>query len=209
MAEYYERVLLNHILSAYDPCKGMCVYFTPMRPAHYRVYGSEDHSFWCCNQSGLETPAKLNRMVFTKQGRDLMVNLFVPAAVTWKERHVSLIQQASMPESPEVTLILKTGRDRELGLLVRKPSWSPEAVLTLNGPDNRPGDGFGRLLGRPGAVERDGYAENRLQPAHHGRKTTRLGALFGIALRALCTGRAHGYGLSARLVLAGDRQRGQ
>ncbi|MFR9251289.1 MAG: beta-L-arabinofuranosidase domain-containing protein [Alistipes shahii] len=41
MAEYYERVLLNHILSAYDPCKGMCVYFTPMRPAHYRVYGSE------------------------------------------------------------------------------------------------------------------------------------------------------------------------
>ena len=133
MAEYYERVLLNHILSAYDPCKGMCVYFTPMRPAHYRVYGSEDHSFWCCNQSGLETPAKLNRMVFTKQGRDLMVNLFVPAAVTWKERHVSLIQQASMPESPEVTLILKTGRDRELGLLVRKPSWSPEAVLTLNG----------------------------------------------------------------------------
>lgn len=133
MAEYYERVLLNHILSAYDPYKGMCVYFTPMRPAHYRVYGSEDHSFWCCNQSGLETPAKLNRMVFTKQGRDLMVNLFVPAAVTWKERHVSLIQQASMPESPEVTLILKTGRDRELGLLVRKPSWSPEAVLTLNG----------------------------------------------------------------------------
>ncbi len=57
MAEYYERVLLNHILSAYDPCRGMCVYFTPMRPAHYRVYGSEDHSFWCCNQSGLETPA--------------------------------------------------------------------------------------------------------------------------------------------------------
>lgn len=133
MAEYYERVLLNHILSAYDPCKGMCVYFTPMRPAHYRVYGSEDHSFWCCNQSGLETPAKLNRMVFTKQGRDLMVNLFVPAAVTWKERDISLIQQASMPESPEVTLILQTGRERDLGLLVRKPSWSPEAVLTLNG----------------------------------------------------------------------------
>ena len=133
MAEYYERVLLNHILSAYDPCRGMCVYFTPMRPAHYRVYGSEDHSFWCCNQSGLETPAKLNRMVFTKQGRDLMVNLFVPAVATWTERDISLTQQASMPESPEVTLILKTGRDRELGLLVRKPSWSPEAVLKLNG----------------------------------------------------------------------------
>lgn len=133
MAEYYERVLLNHILSAYDPCKGMCVYFTPMRPAHYRVYGSEDHSFWCCNQSGLETPAKLNRMIFTKQGKDLMVNLFVPAAVTWTERNISLMQHAALPESPHVTLVLQTARDRELRLLVRRPSWSPDADLAING----------------------------------------------------------------------------
>ena len=36
-AAYYERTLFNHILSAYDPVKGMCCYFTSMRPGHYRI----------------------------------------------------------------------------------------------------------------------------------------------------------------------------
>lgn len=44
-ASYYERVLFNHILSAYDPEKGMCCYFTSMRPGHYRIYASRDSSF--------------------------------------------------------------------------------------------------------------------------------------------------------------------
>ena len=133
LAEYYERVLLNHILAAYDPCKGMCCYFTPMRPGHYRVYGSKDRSFWCCNQSGLETPAKLGRMIFAKRDGDLLVNLFVPARVDWRERQIILTQYASLPESSEVTLVLESGRDRDFRLLVRDPGWSSETRLQLNG----------------------------------------------------------------------------
>ena len=34
--DYYERVLYNHILANYDPEEGMCVYYTPMRPGHYK-----------------------------------------------------------------------------------------------------------------------------------------------------------------------------
>ena len=133
MADFYERVLLNHILPAYDPQRGMCCYFTPMRPAHYRIYGSEEGSFWCCNQSGLETPAKLTRFVFTRQGDDPMVNLFVPATLEWKERGMRLEQQASMPESGRVVLRFRPGNSRDVRLLVRRPGWGEKAAIRVNG----------------------------------------------------------------------------
>ena len=50
---YYERALYNHILSSQHPGKGGFVYFTPMRPGHYRVYSQPETSFWCCVGSGL------------------------------------------------------------------------------------------------------------------------------------------------------------
>ena len=37
-ADYYERALFNHILSTEHPTIPGFVYFTPIRPLHYRVY---------------------------------------------------------------------------------------------------------------------------------------------------------------------------
>ena len=37
-ADYYERALYNHILASIDPDTPGFVYFTPIRPEHYRVY---------------------------------------------------------------------------------------------------------------------------------------------------------------------------
>ena len=34
--DYYEKVLFNHILANYDPDQGMCVYYTSMKPGHYK-----------------------------------------------------------------------------------------------------------------------------------------------------------------------------
>ena len=42
-ADYYERALYNHILASQQPTKGGFVYFTPMRPGHYRVYSQPKH----------------------------------------------------------------------------------------------------------------------------------------------------------------------
>ncbi len=41
--DFYERALHNHILSTINPVQGGFVYFTPMRPGHYRVR-SEEHT---------------------------------------------------------------------------------------------------------------------------------------------------------------------
>ena len=39
-ADFYEKAMYNHILSTQHPEHGGYVYFTPMRPAHYRVYSA-------------------------------------------------------------------------------------------------------------------------------------------------------------------------
>ncbi|MCP3127119.1 beta-L-arabinofuranosidase domain-containing protein [Shewanella sp. KJ2020] len=56
--DYYERALYNHILSSQHPQTGGLVYFTPMRPDHYRVYSSAQESMWCCVGSSIENHAK-------------------------------------------------------------------------------------------------------------------------------------------------------
>ena len=45
--DYYERALYNHILSSQHPETGGLVYFTQMRPGHYRVYSQPHTSMWC------------------------------------------------------------------------------------------------------------------------------------------------------------------
>ena len=62
--DYYERALYNHILSSQEPDKGGFVYFTPMRPGHYRVYSQPETSMWCCVGSGLENHTKYGEFIY-------------------------------------------------------------------------------------------------------------------------------------------------
>jgi hypothetical protein len=57
-ADYYERALYNHILASINPTTPGYVYFTPIRPAHYRVYSQPELCFWCCVGTGMENPGK-------------------------------------------------------------------------------------------------------------------------------------------------------
>lgn len=137
-ASYYERVLYNHILSAYDPVKGMCCYFTSMRPGHYRIYASRDSSFWCCGHTGLESPAKLGKFVYSYKknpnGNDIRINLFIPSILSCKDDGIEIVQQNQIPESDKVNFILKLKKKRKFILRIRKPSWTDSsATLIING----------------------------------------------------------------------------
>lgn len=137
-ASYYERVLFNHILSAYDSEKGMCCYFTSMRPGHYRIYASRDSSFWCCGHTGLESPAKLGKFIYSHRkgsinGDDIRVNLFIPSVLSWKEKGIELVQQNRLPESEQVNFTLSLKKKKRLALRIRKPDWTDKATLLING----------------------------------------------------------------------------
>jgi hypothetical protein len=83
--ELAERALFNHVVSTIHPRRGGFVYFTPMRPAHYRVYSRPHLAMWCCVGSGLEGHTRYNEFGYTRDGADLRVELYAPSVLDWTE----------------------------------------------------------------------------------------------------------------------------
>jgi DUF1680 family protein len=120
---YYERAMYNHILSSQHPEKGGFVYFTPMRPRHYRVYSQAEQNFWCCVGSGLENHGKYGELIYAHNNKDIFVNLFIPSKLSWKEKGISLEQLTTFPyeEASKIKLTLK--KPQQFALNIRKPEW--------------------------------------------------------------------------------------
>ncbi|GHA25725.1 glycosyl hydrolase [Salinimicrobium marinum] len=133
--DYYEQGLYNHILSSQHPEKGGFVYFTPMRPGHYRVYSQPETSFWCCVGSGLENHGKYNELIYAHSEDDLYVNLFIPSTLNWEETGLSLTQKTSFPEEEATSFLIKAENPTELNLKIRYPRWiaAGELKIEVNG----------------------------------------------------------------------------
>lgn len=121
-ADYYERALYNHILSSQHPDGGF-VYFTPMRPNHYRVYSQPHKGFWCCVGSGLENHSKYGKFIYAYDEETLYVNLFIPSVLTWDGKGIELTQTTNFPFEEKTTLTLAMEKETNLELKIRKPQW--------------------------------------------------------------------------------------
>ncbi|MFC4164148.1 beta-L-arabinofuranosidase domain-containing protein [Epilithonimonas zeae] len=144
--DYYERALYNHILSTQNPEKGGFVYFTPMRPGHYRVYSQPETSFWCCVGSGMENHAKYGEMIYAYSDEDLYVNLFIPSILKWSEKKLVLRQENNFPENPSTKLVFDVAPKSNINLKLRSPEWAnaSEITISINGKNiNVPVDAEG------------------------------------------------------------------
>ncbi|MBZ9631681.1 glycoside hydrolase family 127 protein [Salegentibacter sp. LM13S] len=121
--DYYEGALYNHILSSQHPEKGGFVYFTPMRPGHYRVYSQPQTSFWCCVGSGIENHGKYNQFIYTHSENELFVNLFIPSTLNWKEKGIVFHQKTVFPEEETTSFKIETKEPQKFSLNIRFPSW--------------------------------------------------------------------------------------
>lgn len=131
--DFYERTLYNHILASQHPGEGGFVYFTPMRPQHYRVYSKVDEGMWCCVGSGLESHARHGEFIYAHDGDSLHVNLFIASTLDWRERGVRLTQSTRFPDEPRTRLTVHDAG--EFALKIRYPGWvAPGALkVKLNG----------------------------------------------------------------------------
>ncbi|WP_020654498.1 glycoside hydrolase family 127 protein [Massilia niastensis] len=140
--DYYERALYNHILSSQRPGGGF-VYFTPMRPNHYRVYSQVDQGMWCCVGSGIESHAKYGEFIYAHEGDTLFVNLFIPSTLNWRERGVKITQATSFPDAD--TTRLTVDEPGKFTMKIRYPAWvaAGRMQVRINGKavkvDARPG----------------------------------------------------------------------
>jgi uncharacterized protein len=146
--DYYERAMYNHILGSQHPGHGGLVYFTPMRPQHYRVYSNPGHTFWCCVGSGIENHAKYGELIYARDNSNLYINLFVPSELKWNEKGLSLTQITHYPESERTLLKLSLSSPSEFTVFIRHPRWNDKAPLKVkvNGRrirgDSKPGEYF-------------------------------------------------------------------
>jgi hypothetical protein len=145
-SDFYEKALYNHILSTQNPRTGGLVYFTPMRPEHYRVYSQPQTSMWCCVGSGIENHAKYGEMIYAHRGAsELYVNLFIPSELTWEDAGVVLRQENNFPVEAGTLLTVETKRPKAFTLKIRYPEWTDGMSVTVNGepvPAEKGSDGF-------------------------------------------------------------------
>jgi DUF1680 family protein len=128
-ADYYERALYNHILSSQRPETGGFVYFTPMRPNHYRVYSQVDKAMWCCVGSGIESHAKYGEFIYSHEGDSLYLNLFIPSTLNWKEKNIQLTQNTIFPDEESTHITINS--TKKFTLRIRYPEWVAKGELTV------------------------------------------------------------------------------
>jgi DUF1680 family protein len=132
--DYFERGLYNHILASEAPGGGF-VYYTSMRPGHYRIYSTPFDSCWCCVATGMENHGKYGRMIYASAPDRLFVNLFIPSTLKWPEAGLSLRQTTRFPDEAATHAVLTLKRPRRFTLSVRCPGWTaPDGIdILVNG----------------------------------------------------------------------------
>lgn len=131
--EFAERALFNHVVSSVHPRRGGFVYFTPMRPAHYRVYSRPHLSMWCCVGSGLEGHTRYNELVYTHDGPDLRVELYTPSVLDWSEEGLRVELSTELPFRDEARVVVTSASPRARTLRLRVPSWAELEGLSVDG----------------------------------------------------------------------------
>lgn len=167
--DFYERTMYNHILSSQHP-EGGFVYFTPIRPEHYRMYSEPQKSFWCCVGSGLENHGKYGELIYAHSGNDLYVNLFIPSVLSWKEKGISVKQSGLYPFSNTSELNMTLRKPESFKVLIRKPAYLGSGGLKIS------------VNGKPAEIQEEAGAYFALE--RHWKSGDRVGLTFDLQPRA-------------------------
>ena len=129
--DFYERALYNHILASIDPDQPGFVYFTPIRPEHYRVYSEPDKCFWCCVGTGMENPGRYGQFIYGQSDDGVYVNLFIPSELTDSNLGLTLRQETKFPDEERTKLVLNLKKSATFTLHIRHPEWVAANALTI------------------------------------------------------------------------------
>ena len=122
-ADYYERALLNGILSTQNPEDGMMMYSVAMMPGMYKTFMTPENSFWCCTGTGMENHAKYGDSIYFHDSDGLFVNLFIASELNWPEKGIKVRQETGFPEEQGTTLVFNAAKPVDLSLNIRIPGW--------------------------------------------------------------------------------------
>jgi DUF1680 family protein len=131
--DYYERLLFNVRLGTQDR-NGMLMYYVPLQPGMYKTFGTPFDAFWCCTGTGSEEYSKLTDSIYFHNDTSLLVNMFIPSTLDWKERGMKLRQSTKFPSDERVTFTIDNAPSSPVALNIRVPYWATKGVaISVNG----------------------------------------------------------------------------
>lgn len=139
--DYYERNLVNGILTGQRPDDGMITYYHSFKTGGIKKWGTSRHSFWCCYGTGVQAFAELNHMIYLHNDENVYVNLYASSELDSKHNgsEFKLIQHNKMPNEESSHMMFLCPKPIKMGLSLRIPWWATEGVkITIN---NKPEKG--------------------------------------------------------------------
>src|SRR3984885_1391369 len=146
--DYYERTHLNHILAQQHPRTGMFAYMVPLMSGSHREFSRPFDDFWCCVGTGMESHAKHGDSIFWTRGRDVIVNLYIPAILNLPGPRIGLRLETAYPFADDIALtITQSRRIGAWAVALRIPAWCESPTVSINGQSVafRAADGYLRL----------------------------------------------------------------
>ncbi|MEH3104143.1 MAG: glycoside hydrolase family 127 protein [Sphingomonas phyllosphaerae] len=133
--DFYERAHLNHIMAHQEPVNGGFTYMMPLMSGAKRAYSErEGEEFWCCVGTGMESHSKHGESIFWTGDDTLIVNLYIPADATWKERDATLGLDTVYPFDGAATLTFtRLGKPGRFPVALRVPGWAKGHEVLVNG----------------------------------------------------------------------------
>lgn len=132
---YYEKDVLNHILSCGDHSgpTGGSTYFMPSNPGGQKGFDLTENS--CCHGTGYENHFKYADYVYAHSNEATYVNLFVPTHLA--AENADIITNTCVNKE-DITVNITVNKVSTDKVLVRKPLWSEDITVYLNGEKTNP-----------------------------------------------------------------------
>nr|WKN35386.1 glycoside hydrolase family 127 protein [Tunicatimonas sp. TK19036] len=131
VADYYERALLNQILSSQHPENGQVIYNLSLEMGGHKHY-QNPMGFTCCVGTGMENHSKYAANIYFHNDEELYISQFIASELQWEEKGLTLTQKTQYPEEQGTTLEIQTKQPTELTLMLRHPYWLAEESLQVS-----------------------------------------------------------------------------
>jgi DUF1680 family protein len=131
-ADAYLNTFYNAVLALQSAQTGNCVYHLPLGSPRIKAFLKEN-DFRCCNGTSIEAFALLNSGIYYHNDANVWVNLYVPSAVSWKEKNIVLEQTGNFPEDSSIEFTVSAKKKSLFTLNLFIPSWADQAEIFING----------------------------------------------------------------------------
>jgi uncharacterized protein len=133
VADFYERALINHILSSQNPENGEVVYNLSLDMGGFKAFQNPE-DFTCCIGTAMESHSKYGSSIYFHNNDELFVYQYIASELNWKDKGVTLKQVTAYPEEQGTTIEVTCAKPVKMTLNIRYPKWAQAGIIvSVNG----------------------------------------------------------------------------